>query len=219
VPYLSAGGKELYVMVDAPPQPPPSGAAAGAPAAAAGAPQAVRKVAESTQVPAGTVIVVRLATDVSSATAKVGDRFQGFLDQDLAANGLVTTKGSRVYGVVSLGRQGRQDEGQPALSVTLTDVEVGGQVVSVKTQPVTAAGEAGKGGRKIVAGAALGAGIGAIADGGEGAAVGAAIGAGVGTVGAAAGSAKAAVIPAQSAQAFTLAAPLQVEVMTSVAVR
>ena len=109
--------------------------------------------------------------------------------------------------------------GQPALSVTLTDVEVGGQIVSVKTQPVSAAGEAGKGGKKIVAGAALGAGIGAIADGGDGAAVGAAIGAGVGTVGAAAGSAQAAVIPAQSAQAFTLSAPLQVDMMTSVAVR
>ena len=68
-------------------------------------------------------------------------------------------------------------------------------------------------------GAALGAGIGAIADGGEGAAVGAAIGAGVGAVGAAAGSEKAAVIHAQSPQAFTLAMPLQVEVMTSVAVR
>lgn len=38
-------------------------------------------------------------------------------------------------------------------------------------------------------------------------------------IGAPAGSAKAAVIPAQSAQAFTLAAPLQVDVMTSVAVR
>ena len=98
-------------------------------------------------------------------------------------------------------------------------MEVGCQVVPVKTQPVSAQGEAGKGGKKIVAGAALGAGIGAIADGGDGAAVGAAIGAGVGTVGAAAGSAQAAVIPAQSAQAFTLAAPLQVDLMTSVAVR
>jgi hypothetical protein len=103
--------------------------------------------------------------------------------------------------------------------VTLTDLQVGGQVVSVKTQPISVKGEAGKGGRKIVGGAALGAGIGAIADGGEGAAVGAAIGADVGTLGAAAGSEKGAVIHAQSAQAFTLSVPLQVNVMTSVAVR
>ena len=223
VPYLSADGKELYVLVDAPPQPPPSGAPAPAgapPAAAAAAPPAVRTVAESIQVPAGTVILVRLAADISSATAKAGDRFQGFLDQDLAANGrLVAAKGSRVFGVVSAADKGDKMKGQPVLTVTLTDVEVGGQVVSVKTQALSAKGQAGKGGKKILGGAALGAGIGAIADGGEGAAKGAAIGAGVGVLGAAAGSPKAAVVPAQSAQAFTLAVPLQVDVMTNVAIR
>jgi hypothetical protein len=38
-------------------------------------------------------------------------------------------------------------------------------------------------------------------------------------VAAAAGDVKAAVIPAQSAQAFTLAAPVQVQIMSNVAVR
>ena len=180
----------------------------------------MRTVAETLAVPAGTVIVARLAADISSASAKAGDRFQGFLDQDLSANGrLIAAQGSHVYGIVTAAEKGDKMKGQPSLSVTLTDLQVGGQVVSVKTQPISAKGEAGKGGKKIVGGAALGAGIGAIADGGSGAAVGAAIGAGVGTVGAAAGSEKAAVIQAQSPQAFTLAVPLQVEVMTSVAVR
>jgi hypothetical protein len=177
-------------------------------------------VAETLAVPAGTVVIVRLAADISSASARAGDRFQGFLDQDLAANGrLVATHGSRVYGVVSAAEKGDKMKGQPSLSVTLTDLQVGGQVVSVKTQPVSAKGEAGPGGQKFGGGAALGAGVGASAAGGEGAAVGAAIGAGVGTLGAAAGSEKAAVIHAQSPQAFTLSVPLQVNVMTNVAVR
>ena len=46
---------------------------------------AVRAVAESFSGRRGTLLVVRLAADLSSDEAKVGDRFQGFLDQDLAA--------------------------------------------------------------------------------------------------------------------------------------
>jgi hypothetical protein len=180
----------------------------------------VQTVAETLQVPVGTVILVRLATDVSSATAKTGDRFQGFLDQDLAANGrLVAAHGSKVWGVVAAAEKGDKMKGEPSLSVTLTDIQVGSRVVSVQTQPISVDGHSGHGRRKLLGGAALGAGIGAIADGGEGAAVGAAIGAGVGALGAAAGSESAAVVPAQAAQAFTLAVPLQVHVMTSVAVR
>jgi hypothetical protein len=120
----------------------------------------VRTVAQSFSVPAGTLLLVRLATAVSPATAHVGDRFQGFLDQDLAADGrLVAPRGSRVYGIV--GAAGA------SLSVTLTDIQVGDHVVPLQTQPVS--------GKQTLA--------------------------------------------AQSMQAFTVAVPLQVDVMTSVAVR
>jgi hypothetical protein len=137
VPYLSADGKELYTLVDTPPQP-PAPAAAAAPAAAPAPPAtppapaaapAVRTVAQSFSVPSGTLVLVRLAVAVNPATAHVGDRFQGFLDQDLAAEGrLVAPRGSRVYGVVNAVGA--------SLSVTLTDIEVGDHVVSLKTQPV-----------------------------------------------------------------------------------
>jgi hypothetical protein len=231
VPYLSADGKELYVMVDRPPQPPPQ---AGAPAAApAGAPAAarasgpsaeeapaVRTVKESFTVAAGTLLVVRLAAELSSDKAKAGDRFQGFLDQDLASDGrLVAPAGAKVYGMVSAADSASKMKGTASLSVTLTDMQVGGQVLSLKTQPLSVKGGTGSGAKKLVGGAAVGAAIGAIAGGGEGAAWGAAAGAGVGGAAAAAGSVKAAVIPAQSPQAFTLAAPLQVDIMTNVAVR
>ena len=83
---------------------------------------------------------------------------------------------------------------------------------------VSAAGGKGTGTKKVVGGAAIGATIGAIAGGGEGAAIGAAVGAGAGGVATAASSVKAAVIAGQSPQAFTLAVPLTVEIMTNVAV-
>jgi hypothetical protein len=232
VPFLSADGKEMYVMVDRPPQPPAQAAPAAAPPAAASAAgqqtsgpsaeeaPAVREVAATFTVTAGTLLVVRLAADVSSETAHAGDRFQGYLDQDLAADGrLVAPSGTRVYGIVTAADAASKMKGTAALSVTLTDMQVGGQVLSIKTQPLSVKGGTGTGAKKMVGGGLLGAAIGAIAGGGQGAAIGAAVGAGAGGVAAAAGDVKAAVIPAQSPQAFTLAVPLQVEIMTNVAVR
>ena len=231
VPYLSADGKELYVMVDRPPAPPAAATApasappaasatkAGAAPAAAAAPP-VQAVEESFVVPEGTLLVVRLSADVSSATAHVEDRVQGFLDQDLAADGrLVAPRGTKVYGIVSAVDDGSKMKGQATISVTLTDMKVGDRVLPVKTKPVSAAGGKGTGTKKVVGGAAVGAAIGAIAGGGEGAAIGAAVGAGAGGVATAASSVAPAVIGAQSPQAFSLAVPLQVEIMTNVAVQ
>ena len=218
-------------MVDHPPAPPAAGTApaaapaaapptkATAPPAAAPAPS-VQAVEELFTVPSGTLLVVRLSADVSSATARVEDRVQGFLDQDLAADGrVVAPRGAKVYGIVSAVDDGSKMKGQATISVTLTDMHVGDRVLSIKTKPVSAAGGKGTGTKKIVGGAAVGAAIGAIAGGGEGAAIGAAVGAGAGGVATAASLVKPALIAAQSAQAFTLAAPLQVEIMTNVAVR
>lgn len=242
VPYLSPDGKEMYVMVNTPPSPSVSAPAASAPKAQAApsstaapttatAPAApatpppppaapVRAVVEHIEAPAGTLLVVRLANDVSSATAQVGNRFQGFLDQDLAANGrMIAPHGAKVYGVVSAVDAGSKMKGHPTLSVALTDIQVGGRVRSIKTQPVNVSGGTASGGKKIVGGAALGATIGAIAGGGEGAAIGAAAGAGAGGVAAAASSVKPAIFAAQTPQAFTLAVPLQVDITTNVAVR
>jgi hypothetical protein len=228
VPYLSADGSELYVMVDTPPQPQaaapaqpaaPKPAAPTAVAAPAPAPP-VREVAETLTVPTGTLVLVRLQKDVSSVTAKAGDRFQAFLDQDIAANGrMIVAKGAKVYGVVTEVDQGSKMKGKALLSVALTDLQVGDQVVSIKTQPLQVQGQKSSGGKKLAGGAILGTTIGAIAGGGEGAAIGAAVGAGVGGAAAAAGDVDPAVIPAQKLEAFTVAVPFQVRVMTNVAVR
>ena len=225
LPYLSADGSELYVLVDTPPQPQ---AAAPAPppvpkpaeATPAAAPAPIRAVAETLTVPTGTLVLVRLQTDVNSETAKQGDRFQAFLDQDIAANGrMIVAKGAKVYGIVTEVDQGSKMKGKALLSVALTDLQVGDQVVSIKTQPLQVQGQKSSGGKKLAGGAILGAAIGAIADGGEGAAIGAAVGTGVGGAAAAAGNVDPAVIPAQKLEAFTVAVPFQVHVMTNVAIR
>jgi hypothetical protein len=196
-------------------------APAGGPATVEAAPApAIRSVAETLTVPAGTLLLVRLQADVSSATATVGDRFQGFLDQDLAANGrLIVAKGARIYGAVTAVDDGSRLSGKASLSATLTDIQVGDQVVSIQTQPLTVEGGASSGGKKVAGGGLLGAAIGAIAGGGEGAAIGAAVGGGAGGIAAAAGSVDAAVVPAQTLEAFTVAVPFQIQIMTSVAVR
>ncbi len=227
VPYLSADGSELYVMVDTPPQPqaaapmPPAAPQPAATPVAAPAPApAIRSVSETLTVPAGTFVLVRLQADLSSATAKQGDRFQAFLDQDIAANGrLIVGKGAKAYGVVTAVDDGSKMKGKASIQVELTDLQVGDQVVSIKTQPLQAQGEASSGGKKLAGGALLGAAIGAIADGGQGAAIGAGVGAGAGGVAAAAGKVDPAVISAQKLNAFTVAVPFQVHVMTNVAVR
>ena len=144
---------------------------------------------ESLAVPAGTLVIVRMASTLSSKSARVGDRFQAFLDHDLAVSGrLVAAQGSRVFGQVVSVDQGDKMKGQPALGVTLTDVEIGGHVVAITTQPLVAKGEKGTGAKKMLGGAALGAGIGAIADGGQGAAIGAGVGLAAGGVATAASS-------------------------------
>ena len=222
VRYLAPDGKELYVGVDPPPQPavaaaPPPGAAAP-PQPPAAAP-AYRTVTESLAVPAGTQVIVRMASTLSSKSARVGDRFQAFLDHDLAVSGrLVAAQGSRVFGQVVSVDQGDKVKGQPALGITLTDVEVGGHVVAITTQPLVAKGEKGTGAKKMLGGAALGAGIGAIADGGQGAAIGAGVGLAAGGVATAASSQEAGSIAAQSVQSFTVSVPFEVQTATQVAV-
>jgi hypothetical protein len=196
----------------------PAGGTAEPAAAPAGPP--VREVDEILTVRTGTLLLVRLQVDVSSATADVGDRFQAFLDHDVAADGrLIIAKGARVYGAVTAVDDGSRMRGQASLSVTLTDIEVGDQVISIETEPLQVTGEASSGGRKVAGGGLLGAAIGAIAGGGKGAAIGAAAGAGVGGVAAAASDVDAAVIPAQTLESFTVAVPFQVHLMTNVAVR
>jgi hypothetical protein len=220
--YLDPGGEELYLVVD-----PPKGAVPAVPAAPqAGQPQAAAAAAPAPAPPAkpktvtltaqaGRPLTVRVATEVSSATAQAGQRFQGNLDTDLVADDgrVVATRGSRVYGRVVAAKAGTGTGGAPQLSLELTDVEVGGRVVSISTAPVSYTAEAKKAGKKVLGGAALGAGIGGMIDGGEGAAWGAGIGAVAGVAAAKSSPGNQVAVAAGTAVEFRLAVPLSVSIV------
>jgi len=219
VSYLDPGGEELYLVVD-----PPAGAVPAIPSAPAGAPAKTAAAAPpppaaKPQVVTLTVqpnmpLTVRVATEVNSGTAQAGQRFQGNLDADLVADGrVVATRGTKVYGRVVSAKAGTGTGGAPQLSVELTDIEVGGRVVSLATQPVSYTGEAKKAGKKVLGGAALGAGIGGMIDGGEGAAWGAAAGAVVGVAAAKSSPGNQVAIAAGTAVEFRLARPLGVDIV------
>ncbi len=157
---------------------------------------------------------MRVSTEISSAKAQAGQRFQGNLDADLVADGrVVATRGTRAYGRVVEAKAGTGMGGQPSLALELTDIEVGGRVVPLKTDPQKFSAEAKKPGKKIIGGAALGAGIGGIIDGGEGAGKGAAIGAVVGVASAASSPGNQVAVAPGTAVEFRLAQPLSVDIV------
>ncbi len=151
---------------------------------------------------------------VSSGTAQAGQRFQGNLDSDLVTDGrVVATRGTRVYGRVVAAQAGTGTGGAPQLTLELTDVEVGGRVVPLATEPVSFSGEAKKAGKKVLGAAALGAGIGGMIDGGEGAAWGAGIGAVAGAAAATSSPGNQVAVAAGTALEFRLAQPLSVAIV------
>ena len=216
--YLDPSGEELYVVVD-----PPAGAVPAVPAtpeagqtaaATAAPPPAAQPQAVTLTAQPNTPLTVRVATEVNSGTAQAGQRFQGNLDTDLVADGRVlATKGTRVYGRVVAAEAGTGTGGKPALTLELTDVEVGGRVVPLSTEPVSFSGEAKKAGKKVLGAAALGAGIGGMIDGGEGAAWGAGAGAVAGVAAAASSPGNQVAVAAGTAVEFRLAQPLSVEIV------
>ncbi len=218
--YLDPGGEESYLVVDPPagavPAVPgePGAAPKSAAAAPASAPAAQPKAVTLTVQPS-TPLTVRVATEVNSGTAQAGQRFQGNLDTDLvAADGrVVATRGTRVYGRVVAAKAGTGTGGAPQLTLELTDVEVGGRVVALATEPVSMTGEAKKAGKKVLGAAALGAGIGGMIDGGEGAAWGAGAGAVVGIAAAKSSPGNQVAVAAGTALEFRLARPLSVDIV------
>jgi hypothetical protein len=220
--YLDPSGEELYIVVDTPAgavpataTAPPGGqkpAAAKAPAPAPAAPKPTRV---SLTVQPNTPLTVRVSTEINSGTAQAGQRFQGNLDADLVADGrVVATRGTRAYGRVVSAKAGTGTGGEPSLAIELTDIEVGGRVIPLSTEPQGFKGEAKKAGKKVLGGAALGAGIGAMVDGGEGAAWGAGIGAVAGAAKAKNSPGNQVAVAAGTAIEFRLAKPLSLDIVT-----
>ena len=166
-------------------------------------------VAAAQTIPAGTKLTVRMGSEISSGTAKAGERFDATLAHSLVVDGRTLAKaGAPVHGKVTYAKSsGRlHDPGQ--LTLRLTGVEVAGKMVPISTSGYHAKGKSHtkSNATKIGGGAAAGALIGALAGGGKGAAIGAGVGAGAGTGVAAATGKEEATVPAEAALTFTTTA-------------
>ncbi len=128
-------------------------------------------------VPAGTVLTIRMETQVSSNDA-AGTKFSAKLVADLVAgNVTIARAGTNVYGQVDKSKQARRLAGKSELAISLTGVDLAGKILPIMT---TNFAEAGKGEfRKTARNVAGGALIGNAIDDDGGAGVGAAVGVGV----------------------------------------
>jgi hypothetical protein len=160
-------------------------------------------------IPAGTRITVRTDSQVSSNSARAGDRFNANLARDLVVNGkTIATKGTPVKGKVTYAKSSGRLHAPGQLTLRLTAIEIGKKTVPISTTGFHAKGKSHTKSNvtKIGGGAAAGALIGGLAGGGKGALIGSAAGAGAGTGVAAATGKEEAVVHAETVITFTTTA-------------
>jgi hypothetical protein len=165
-------------------------------------------------VPAGTVLSVRLAQELSSKSSNVGDSFTATLAQAVLVDGRsLIPEGTTASGKVSEAAPQGRFKGGAVLHLTLDSITLNGHEQPIQTSSFTQVGK-GKGIRTaemIGGGAGVGALIGGLAGGGKGAAIGAIAGAGAGTAGAGLTGNKDIVLPAESAVSFKLDQALEIK--------
>lgn len=186
---------------------------ASSPAVASNAPSA--PAPKPVTAPAGTPVVVRTTTAISTKEMKSGESFTATLQQPLVVDGVtLAPKGAEVEGIVVESDPGGRVKGVARIGVALRSIQTVAGKVEIQTGSYfTQAKSSVK--KDVTRGAIMtgvGAAIGAIAGGGRGAAVGAGVGAGAGTATAMATRGEPAAIPAESVLTFQLKAPVTVTV-------
>jgi len=165
-------------------------------------------------IPAHTRLTVRVGSEISSGTAKAGDRFDATLARGLLINGkTIARAGAPVKGKITSAKSSGRLHAPGQLALRLTSVQVNGRMVPVSTGTYFAKGKSHtkSNATKIGGGAAAGALIGGLVGGGKGAGIGALAGGGAGTGVAAATGKEEAVIPAEAALKFTTTAAATVK--------
>ena len=164
------------------------------------------------EIPAGSVLRVRLDHSVGTEQHESGDAFTATLDEPVMAGSRVAIpKGTQVTGHVTGAKSSGRLRGRGYMSLTLDSFESGGRTYQLATTSVgRATGDHKKRNTALIGGGAgLGAIVGAIAGGGKGAAIGAATGAAAGTAGAAATGKKNVIFPAETLLQFELKEPIR----------
>lgn len=163
--------------------------------------------------PAGTVINVRLTTDVNVDSAQTGSAIKAIVDDPVIVNGAIAIpREARANVQVVKVAQSGKFKGSDQISLKLNSVAFGGQVHEVASEYATVQGkgEGKKTTRKVAGGAGLGAMIGGIAGGGKGALIGTAVGAAGGTA-VAAGGEEHLTLPAETRLQFKLSSSIRIE--------
>lgn len=165
------------------------------------------------QVPAGTMLTVRMIDPVDSANDRVGQTYRASLDEPVLFNGqTVIPRGADVVATLIDAQKSGKIEGRTSLTIDLKQVMVNGRQYDITTTGVSQESSSrGARSAKVIGGtAALGAIIGAVAGGGKGAAIGAGSGAAVGTAAQVMTSGQRVKVPAETRLAFTLQNPLSI---------
>ena len=167
---------------------------------------------ESSQIPAGTEIVVRMIDGVNSETDQVGYTFRASVDEPVVVDGkTVIPRDADVVVKLVAQRQSGKLTGSTALTLALQQVQIGGKMLDVYTESVTQTSASR--GKKTAAvaggGAALGAVVGALAGGGKGAAIGAVSGGALGTGYEVMTAGQKVKIPSETRLTFTLQSAVQ----------
>jgi len=166
---------------------------------------------QNLEIPAGTLLRVRIDDSLSTERNRAGDSFTGTLVGPAALNGKdVLPSGTRFKGHVTTSGDSGRLQGRAVIGVTLDSFQQAGSEHRVTTSRNVVRSDSHKTRNigLIGGGAGLGALIGGIAGGGKGAAIGAGAGAGAGTAGAYATGKKHAVIPAETVFSFTVKEPV-----------
>jgi hypothetical protein len=163
---------------------------------------------------AGAPITISTANDLSTKTAKDGDRFTASLARPIVdGDWVIAKRGATVGGVIVNSDPGGRVQGRASMTVKLRSLQLAdGRTVDLSTSSYTKVAKSTKkkDAAKIGIGAGIGAAIGAIAGGGKGAAIGAGAGGGAGTGLVLATRGDPAVIPGESQLTFRLQAPITV---------
>jgi len=165
------------------------------------------------EVPAGTVLPVRINQTLASDMSRSGETFQGQIAKPVAVNGSIAIpSGAAVTGKIVQVDNAGHFKGRSAVVIQVTGISYNGQSYPVASNDYTSVSAArGKRSAEMIGGGAgVGALIGAIAGHGKGALIGAAAGAGAGTAAQALTHPPVAKIPAETVVNFRLASPLRV---------